>query len=110
MTLSPAPQPADEPWVVAAKALRDDMRRGLVVEPEPPPSDEAESDRRGPLRPGRLTPLRNRIQGQLVGRLFRIVDVASLVSLALVGAHIATPQGWVNASLAQVTPYAAGAL
>jgi Undecaprenyl-phosphate glucose phosphotransferase len=102
MTSSPLPQPADEPWVAAAKALRDDLRRGSKA--------EEESDRRGPLRPGKLTPLRNRIQGQLVGRLFRIVDIASLVGLALVGAHVASPEGWVNASLAQVTPYAAGAL
>ncbi|RYF90054.1 MAG: exopolysaccharide biosynthesis polyprenyl glycosylphosphotransferase, partial [Caulobacteraceae bacterium] len=102
MTLTPAPQPAEEPWVAAAKALRDDLRRGSKA--------EEESDRRGPLRPGRLTSLRNRIQGQMIGRLFRIVDVASLVGLALVGAHVASPQGWVNASLAQVTPYAAGAL
>ncbi len=105
MSSTHAPQPAEEPWVVAAKALRDDMRRGQIAEPEP-----EDSDRRGPLRPGRLTPLRNRIQGQLVGRLFRIVDVGSLVALAVIGAHVASPQGWINASLAQVTPYAAGAL
>ncbi|WGM39675.1 exopolysaccharide biosynthesis polyprenyl glycosylphosphotransferase [Caulobacter sp. NIBR1757] len=105
MTTSPAPQPAEEPWVAAAKALRDDLRRGAAPEPE-----TEESDRRGPLRPARLPPLRNRIQGQLVGRLFRIVDAGSLAALALTGAHLATPQGWINASLAQVTPYAAGAL
>ena len=105
MTISPAPQPADEPWVTAAKALRDDLRRGQIAEPQ-----SEERDRRGPLRPGRLTPLRNRIQAQLVGRLFRTVDIASLAALALIGAHIATPQGWINASLAQVTPYVAGAL
>lgn len=105
MTISHVPQPADEPWVAAAKALRDDLRRGQAAEP-----DVEESDRRGPLRPAGLPPLRNRIQAQMVGRLFRFVDTASLAVLGLVGAHIATPQGWINASLAQVTPYAAGAL
>ena len=105
MTISPAPQPAEESWVAAAKALRDDLRRSATPEPE-----AEESDRRGPLRPERLPPLRNRIQGQLVGRLFRIVDAGSLAALAVAGAHLATPEGWINASLAQVTPYAAGAL
>lgn len=105
MTLSPVPQPAEESWVAAAKALRDDLRRGAAATPS-----AEDGDRRGPLRPERLPPLRNRIQGQMVGRLFRVVDIGALVALALVGAHIATPQGWINASLAQVTPYAAGAL
>ena len=110
MTISPAPQPADEPWVAAAKALRDDLRRGPNIGLGVTDREPEDSDRRGPLRPGRLTPLRNRIQGQMVGRLFRIVDTGSLIALALVGAHVATPQGWINASLAQVTPYVAGAL
>jgi Undecaprenyl-phosphate glucose phosphotransferase len=112
MTSAPVPRPstpegpgAEEPWVTAAKALRDDLRRRSGEE-TPATAD----DRRGPLRPGRLTPLRNRIQAQLVGRLFRVVDSGSLIALAVAGAHIATPSGWINASLAQVTPYAAGAL
>ncbi|HYE47757.1 MAG TPA: exopolysaccharide biosynthesis polyprenyl glycosylphosphotransferase [Caulobacter sp.] len=112
MTSTPAPRPSDregavvdEPWVAAAKALRDDLRRRGGEETE-----ATSEDRRGPLRPGRLTPLRNRIQARLVGRLFRIVDNGSLVALAVAGAHAATPAGWVNASLMQVAPYAAGAL
>lgn len=112
MTSAPAPRPSppdgaavDEPWVAAAKALRDDMRKRAGAEPE-----AVTEDRRGPLRPGRLTPLRNRIQAQLVGRLFRIVDTGSLIALAMAGAHVSTPSGWLNASLVQVLPYAAGAL
>ncbi|MBI1408096.1 MAG: exopolysaccharide biosynthesis polyprenyl glycosylphosphotransferase [Caulobacter sp.] len=108
MTSIPAPQPsseADEPWIEAAKALRDSVRRGLGSE------DATEGDeRRGPLRPGRLTPLRNRIQARLIGRLFRIVDTGSIGALALAGAHVASAQGWLNATLAQVTPFAAGGL
>jgi Undecaprenyl-phosphate glucose phosphotransferase len=113
MTPAPAPHlPADgapavdEPWILAARALRDDVRKGFDKEPEP----EAGGDRRGPLRPGRLTPLRNRIQGQMVGRLFRLVDAGSVAALAMTGAHLASPMGWLNASLAHIAPYVAGAL
>lgn len=108
MTPVPAQQPSsevDEPWIEAAKALRDSVRRGLG------PEDSAQNaDRRGPLRPGRLTPLRNRIQARLIGRLFRIVDTGSIAALALAGAHIASKQGWLNATLAEVSPFAAGGL
>jgi len=107
---SPLPEPAPsgaEPWVAAAKALRDEMRQGFARSDEPAPSEE---DRRGPLRPGKLTPVRNRIQGQLIGRLFRIVDAGSLAAMALAGAHLSTRQDWLNASLIEVAPYAVGAL
>jgi Undecaprenyl-phosphate glucose phosphotransferase len=114
MNTRPAPVPSpdaarssQEPWVEAAKALRDEMRQGFA-RPEAP--TQSGDDRRGPLRPGKLTPVRNRIQGQMIGRLFRLVDAGSLVALALAGAHLSTREGWLNASLIEVTPYALGAL
>jgi Undecaprenyl-phosphate glucose phosphotransferase len=119
MTVAPAPRVpqgpdpvpealADEPWIVAAKALRDDLRKG-VERPAPTPADPAGQDRRGPLRPGRLTPLRNRIQARLVGRLFRWVDIGSLAALAFSAIHVTSAAGWMNASLLQIAPFLSGA-
>jgi len=109
MNASPAPRPpaeTDEPWIVAARALRESVRNGLGS----PGAAVATEDRRGPLRPERLAPLRNRIQARLIGRLFRAVDAGSLAALAIAGVHIGSAEGWANATIAQVGPFAVGGL
>jgi polysaccharide biosynthesis protein PslA len=105
MNASPAPRPpadTDEPWIAAARALRDSMHNHGGASD----ADLAAEDRRGPLRPERLSPLRNRIQARLIGRLFRMVDAGSLTALAIAGVHISSAAGWANATLAQVGPFA----
>ena len=68
-------------------------------------------ERRGPMRPRTLTPVRKRLAGWTLGVIFRLADAAALAAIALVAANAAPrpwpPTSWPPAALAS---FAAGAL
>ena len=47
-------------------------------------------DRRGPMRPAALTPLRSRMSGWMLGAIFRAADAIALALIALVAATLST--------------------
>jgi Undecaprenyl-phosphate glucose phosphotransferase len=53
-----------------------------------------DGDRRGPLRPGRLTPLRGRVEARLAARIFRWLDVAILGVATVIGSWGGGPVDW----------------
>ena len=67
-------------------------------------------DRRGPMRPLALTPVRKRLAGWTLGVIFRLADAAALAAIALAAASAAPrpwpPTPWPPIALA---PFAAGA-
>ncbi|HWA61126.1 MAG TPA: exopolysaccharide biosynthesis polyprenyl glycosylphosphotransferase [Caulobacteraceae bacterium] len=56
-----------------------------------PPAEQAPDDRRGPMRPDRLTPSRARLQGWTLGALFRGADIAAIALSAFAAARVL---GW----------------
>src|SRR5262249_32063096 len=62
-------------------------------------------ERRGPMRPAQLTPVRKRMAGWTLGVIFRLADVSALLAIGLSAAR---PHAiWPPASL---VPFAAGVL
>jgi Undecaprenyl-phosphate glucose phosphotransferase len=66
-------------------------------------------DRRGPLRPGRLIPSRERLRGETMARAFRGMDMAGLLALAWLVHDLMSPAGVWTSPVAQAAPYFAGA-
>ena len=100
----------------AAGTKRDERRRArgvqpaAVADPDPAPSVERRrGERRGPLRPERLTASRARMDGRSWARAFRIADGAVVAVLALGVAPLSLPAGLFDASVATVLPYVLGA-
>ena len=80
--------------------------RRISTPPEVPPLPAPSgAERRGPLRPGRLTPSRSRIDGPGLARAFRVADAGLVVGLVLAFAQIAEPGGLLGAPLASLLPY-----
>jgi Undecaprenyl-phosphate glucose phosphotransferase len=69
-------------------------------------------DRRGPFRPENLTPVRRRLNGATLARLFRSVDAALLMFTALAAAEIFGPVAGslLQQPVGEVLPFFAGAL
>jgi len=62
-------------------------------QPVPPPAGAVDpTERRGPFRPGRLAPARERLSGRLAMRLFQVGDILAVAALVLVFAAD-TPAG-----------------
>ena len=66
-------------------------------------------ERRGPLRPGQLTPTRTRFNAAAPARLFRAVDVFAALALAALVCQLSGPGGLLGAPVGAVLPYLAGA-
>jgi Undecaprenyl-phosphate glucose phosphotransferase len=77
-----------------------------VSAPPLPPAEQASRDRRGPMRPGALTPTRSRLTGWMLGVIFRAADAGALGVIALIGAPLATGE----VGPASVSPFLIGAL
>jgi len=94
---------ADEGWVEAVRALRDGVQSGFNA------SDDDGKDRRGPFRPGRLTPVRTRLELRRVTRFYRLLDTGVVAALAMLVAHLRTPGGLPAATVAGIAPLVLGA-
>ena len=75
---------------------------GFVPAPAADPVDPA--NRRGPFRPGRLAPVRERLSGPTLARLFRSVDMIAVVGAAFAAAVLQAPGGVLNQSFGAVLP------
>jgi len=71
-----------------------------------PPAEATRSDRRGPMRPGALSPTRSRLTGWMLGAIFRLADAAALAAIALAAAPLAAGR----IEPASLSPFAVGAL
>lgn len=82
----PIPSPAP-----AARELESDRADALdrsAFEPGerlPPPETPPQADRRGPMRPPRLSPTRRRLQGEAYARAFQTIDGLLLTVVSLAG-------------------------
>ncbi len=101
----------------AAQRLSDFPSQVETPAPESPPqlgaetapataAERAYDDRRGPMRPTRLSPTRSRLQGWTLGMIFRIADIAAMTAIALTAAQLFRGE----LAPAGVTPFAVGAL
>ena len=63
------------------------------------------SDRRGPLRPGRLISTRARVRGEAMSRTYRVVDAVLAVALAWIACDIANPSGAWRTPVDAVAPF-----
>ena len=71
-----------------------------------PAAETERSDRRGPMRPGALTPTRSRLTGWMLGVIFRLADAGALALIALVAAPLAAG----DIETASLSPFVIGAL
>jgi polysaccharide biosynthesis protein PslA len=71
-----------------------------------PPAEQPRADRRGPMRPGALSPTRSRLTGWMLGAIFRAADVAALGGVALAAAPLAAGR----LAPSSLTPFIVGAL
>jgi Undecaprenyl-phosphate glucose phosphotransferase len=77
--------------------------------PEPgPPSEANPADRRGPFRPERLAPVRERMSGALLARIFRTIDVALALAVALAVAYSASAESLLSLPLGAILPMIGG--
>ncbi len=96
----------DADWAEVARELGRPSTPSEAVE-----GGEAEMmKRRGPFRPGRLVPIRSRLDGKGLSRLFRAVDAGGVVAVAVLTAHMATLGGFLSATVGAVAPFVLGAL
>ena len=86
-----------------------EMLSNLAADRETDPERRAPSERRGPLRPGQLLSARARFNGQAPARVFRVVDRVAIIILSALVCGLAQPGGLLNATVAAVLPYVAGA-
>ena len=70
-----------------------------------PAAEASGAERRGPMRPTALSPLRSRMTGWMLGVIFRFADAAALSGIALAAAIIASPAHTAGA----FAPFAVGA-
>lgn len=107
---APSEPSADEPWVVQARALREEMKSAVerTAGADATDAEPTGRERRGPFRPSRLTPVRQRLEMRQATRLFRVID--SVVATLLAGLVIAlgAPDGLLSATLGQAAPLVAG--
>jgi len=96
----PAASPLPAPQAEAV--LRDQS----VPAPPAPEAAVGPANRRGPLRPERLAPVRERLSGPLLARLFRAMDAAVALGLALAAAGFAARGSLIEAPLGAVLPLA----
>src|SRR5689334_5456207 len=71
-----------------------------------PPAETDPAERRGPMRPGALSPTRARLSGWMLTAIFQLADVAALGLIALVAAPLAAG----DLAPAALSPFIAGAL
>ena len=73
-----------------------------------PELSENPASRRGPFRPDRLAPVRERLSGPTLVRLFTALDTIIIAGLAVVIALMEAPQGLLGQSLGMLLPLIAG--
>ncbi len=88
-----APRAADDLAMSKAPAAVGERRRG---------------ERRGPLRPERLTVSRTRMDGRSCERTFRFADAAIVCGVALIVGPLSLPAGLFKAPVGAVLPYLLG--
>ena len=69
------------------------------------PVERRRGDRRGPLRPERLTASRARMDGRTCERTFRFADAAMICAVGLAVAPLSLPGGLLRAQVGAVLPY-----
>ena len=108
------PSPGVTELVALARQLRESAASEDLVIPEAPapataPDERRRGDRRGPLRPERLTSARTRMDGRTCERTFRFADAALVSLIALLIAPLSMPAGLLKAPVGAVLPYLIGA-
>lgn len=113
--MTPAHAPRDEiphrpqeTWAESVRALHRVLETHFGRDAGAAPIEDPR-DRRGPFRPGRLVPVRSRLELRQVTRTYRVIDAALIVVLALAAAQLATPAGLFRATVGSILPVAAGA-
>ena len=94
------------------------LRRPALDEAIAGPADvEAAADatfdpanRRGPFRPSRMAPVRERLSGATLARVFRIVDRSVIAITTLGAAALASPQDVLHQSFGAILPLLAAPL
>lgn len=102
--LAGAPAAAD-----SASAPRAAARPAPASPPGPAPVEAAPRDRRGPMRPARLVPTRERMNGEVLSAVYRAVDAAVAVGLAWLVFDLVNPLGVWSSPVGAATPYFAAA-
>ena len=108
------PSPGVTELVALARQLRESAGSEDLVIPKAPasaasPAERRRGDRRGPLRPGRLTSARSRMDGRTCERTFRFADAALVSLIALFISPLSMPAGLLKAPVGAVLPYLLGA-
>jgi polysaccharide biosynthesis protein PslA len=67
------------------------------------------SERRGPLRPGRLISTRERMRGETLAGAYRAVDVAVVIAMAWLVFDVFSPVGVLGSPVGQAAPFFASA-
>lgn len=75
----------------------------------PAPPKEGK-DRRGPFRPEKLVSARERKSGDLIVRVFRLLDGCALLYFTILCALPAIPEGFLRAPMGDTLPFAIGAI
>jgi Undecaprenyl-phosphate glucose phosphotransferase len=72
----------------------------------PGPADDAfdPANRRGPFRPNRMAPVRERLSGPTLTRVFRLLDVVLVATLTLTAAEVEAASGLMNQAFGAVLP------
>jgi Undecaprenyl-phosphate glucose phosphotransferase len=73
-----------------------------------PQASDNPASRRGPFRPDRLAPVRERLSGPTLVRLFTALDTIIVCGLAVLLAVVESPQGLLGQSLGMLLPLIAG--
>ena len=100
--------------VALARQLRESASTEDLVIPEAPapaagPVERRRGDRRGPLRPERLSSARARMDGRSCERTFRFADTAMVAGIGLVVSPLSMPAGLLKAPVGALLPYLLGA-
>jgi Undecaprenyl-phosphate glucose phosphotransferase len=91
-----------------APAAPQKLQPRTLVPPAAPsgaPVERAPRERRGPLRPGRLIPTRERLSGEAVSAGFRGVDAVVIVALAWLVFDLVNPLGVWSSPVGRAAPY-----
>ena len=73
------------------------------------PADAPVAHRRGPFRPARLTPVRERLSGPMLARRFRLIDFAVVWAAVLIGAALAAEGRLLDQPFGRIAPLLAAA-
>ena len=108
MASAPVPLRPAADEAVADTAIPD----AIVGEPEGAAHDPEldPANRRGPFRPNRMAPVRERLSGATLARVFRLADVGLVILATLAGAALLSPAGLLDQPFGAVLPLMAAPL